>query len=111
MNGSITVNGVNVPIRNYIVDGNISDGCTAWGVHNGTYTVPAGQYVSRFFFVAVASASGDSEEGLKRGNLIDRVWFSTDPVPPGCGQRHPARYQNAAENRRYRPDRCRADAG
>ena len=43
LNGSITVNGVNVPIRNYIVDGNISDGCTAWGVHNGTYTVPAGQ--------------------------------------------------------------------
>ena len=76
---------VNVPIRNYIVDGNISDGCTAWGVHNGTYTVPAGQYVSRFFFVAVASASGDSEEGLKRGNLIDRVWFSTDPVPPAVG--------------------------
>lgn len=85
LNGSITVNGVNVPIRNYIVDGNISDGCTAWGVHNGTYTVPAGQYVSRFFFVAVASASGDSEEGLKRGNLIDRVWFSTDPVPPAAG--------------------------
>lgn len=85
LNGSITVNGVNVPIRNYIVDGNISDGCTAWGVHNGTYTVPAGQYVSRFFFVAVASASGDSEEGLKRGNLIDRVWFSTDPVPPAVG--------------------------
>ena len=74
-----------VPIRNYIVDGNISDGCTAWGVHNGTYTVPAGQYVSRFFFVAVTSASGDSEEGLKRGNLIDRVWFSTDPVPPAVG--------------------------
>ena len=49
LNGSITVNGVNVPIRNYIVDGNISDGCTAWGVHNGTYTVPAGQYVSRFW--------------------------------------------------------------
>lgn len=85
LNGSITVNGVNVPIRNYIVDGNISDGCTAWGVHNGTYTVPAGQYVSRFFFVAVASASGDSEEGLKRGNPIDRVWFSTDPVPPVAG--------------------------
>ena len=85
LNGSITVNGVNVPICNYIVDGNISDGCTAWGVHNGTYTVPAGQYVSRFFFVAVASASGDSEEGLKRGNLIDRVWFSTDPVPPAAG--------------------------
>lgn len=35
--------------------------------------------------MAVASASGDSEEGLKRGNLIDRVWFSTDPVPPAAG--------------------------
>ena len=85
LNGSITVNGQTVPISNYIVNGNIADGCTAWGVHSGTYTVPAGQYVSRFFFVAVGSASGDSAEGLKRGNLIDRVWFSTDPVPPAAG--------------------------
>ena len=85
LNGSITVNGQTVPISSYIVNGNISDGCTAWGVHSGTYTVPAGQYVSRFFFVAVGSASGDSAEGLKRGNLIDRVWFSTDPVPPAAG--------------------------
>ncbi len=85
LNGSITVNGQTVPISSYIVDGSISDGCTAWGVHSGTYTVPAGQYVSRFFFVAVGSASGDSAEGLKRGNLIDRVWFSTDPVPPAAG--------------------------
>ena len=85
LDGNVTVNGESVPIRSYIVDGNISDGCTEWGVHSGTYTVPAGQYVSRFFFVAVASASGDSAEGLKRGNLIDRVWFSTDPVPPAAG--------------------------
>lgn len=83
--GNITVNGVSVPVSNYIVDGNIVDGSTAWGMHSGTYTVPAGQYVSRFFFVAVASASGNSAEGLKRGNLIDRVWFSTDPVPPAAG--------------------------
>lgn len=83
---NITVNGATVPISNYIVDGNITDGKTEWGVHNGTYIVPKGQYVSRFFFVAVASASGDGAEGIKRGNLIDRVWFSTDPVPPASGK-------------------------
>ncbi len=83
--GSVTVNGESVPISNYVVDGRISDDKVSWGVHTGTYTVPKGQYVSRFFFVALASASGDGEEGIKRGNLIDRVWFSTDPVPPAAG--------------------------
>ena len=83
--GSITVKGQSVAIRNYVVDGAITDDKGAWGVHNGSYDVPAGQYVSRFFFVAVASAGGDSAEGIKRGNLIDRVWFSTDPVPPVSG--------------------------
>ncbi len=78
----ITMEGQAVPIRHYVVDGNITDSSGTWGVHGGTYTVPAGQYVSRFFLLALASASGDGTEGIRCGNLIDRVWFSADPVPP-----------------------------
>ncbi len=38
----------------------------------------AGQYVSRFFFfLAVSTAGGDKCEG----NLLDDVWFSTQPAP------------------------------
>lgn len=35
---------------------NLSDGSAAWGSHTGTYTVPAGQTVTRFGFQAVSSA-------------------------------------------------------
>ena len=87
LDGTITVNGQPVPIRHYMVGGDMADGQGTWKVHNGQYLVPAGQYVSRFFFIAVASAStyGDGSEDITRGNLIDRVWFSTDPVPPVSG--------------------------
>ena len=87
LDGTITVNGQPVPIRHYMEGGDMADGQGTWKVHNGQYLVPAGQYVSRFFFIAVASASTyeDGSEDITRGNLIDRVWFSTDPVPPVSG--------------------------
>ncbi len=84
LNKVITVDGENHTISEYIVketpdsDGIITDGNAAWGVHSGTYTVPAGQFVSRFFFLAVVAGGNDKCEG----NLLDDVWFSTQPAPP-----------------------------
>lgn len=49
-----------------------------WSNYEGTYTVPDGQYVTRFFFVAVDTASNDSSVG----NLIDYVGFGSHPRPP-----------------------------
>lgn len=49
-----------------------------WSNYAGTYTVPDGQYVTRFFFVAVDTASNDSSVG----NLIDYVGFGSHPRPP-----------------------------
>lgn len=49
-----------------------------WSNYKGTYDVPDGQYVTRFFFVAVDTASNDSSVG----NLIDYVGFGSQPRPP-----------------------------
>ncbi len=48
-----------------------------WEVHSGNYTVPTGQYLTRYFFVAGNTATGNDTVG----NHIDNVWFSTD-IPP-----------------------------
>jgi uncharacterized repeat protein (TIGR01451 family) len=53
---------------------NLSDGTTAWGSHSGTYTVPAGQTVTRFGFEAVSSAGGPAA-----GNFLDDITFGTGP--------------------------------
>lgn len=77
LNGTVTVNGETKNVRDYVVR-TITDGNKKWGVYNGDYAVRAGQYVSRFFFVAVSCASGDNTVG----NLLDKVWFSTEAAPP-----------------------------
>ena len=78
---TVQYNGQDVPIRSFMVGGEITDGNDQWGVHSGDYTVRAGQYVSRFFFLALSSGKGDRREG----NLLDKVWFSTEPAPPVAG--------------------------
>ena len=45
---TVQYNGEEVPIRSFMVGGEITDGSDQWGVHSGDYTVRAGQYVSRF---------------------------------------------------------------
>lgn len=57
----------------------------SWTYHSGDYDVPVGQYLTRFFFVSVATASGG---GQTVGNLLDDIGFGTDvPDPrPGEGQ-------------------------
>lgn len=54
----------------------ITDKQGVWGTHRGTYTVEDGQYVTRFFFVAVDAAGGSTQ-----GNLLDQVGFGSDPAP------------------------------
>lgn len=56
----------------------------SWTTHSGNYTVPAGQYLTRYFFVAISTSKNDP----KVGNHIDNVWFSTElpPVNPGKGR-------------------------
>ena len=51
-----------------------------WTTHTGTYKVPEGQYLTRYFFVSASSASGDKTKSI--GNHIDNVWFSTELPPP-----------------------------
>ena len=48
-----------------------------WTVYKGSYTVPEGQYVTRFFFVGRNAAGGATV-----GNLVDSVWFSRNMPDP-----------------------------
>jgi hypothetical protein len=50
-----------------------SDSNNAWGVYSGIYTVPAGQYVTRFSFQSVSSVGGASI-----GNFLDDISFNTN---------------------------------
>ncbi len=54
-----------------------------WKDYADTYTVPEGQYATRFFFAAGDTATGD----VTVGNLIDNVWFSSElpPAQPNKG--------------------------
>lgn len=46
-----------------------------WRYHAGSYVVPEGQYVTRFYFVA--------GNGASEGNLLDNITFRTElPKPP-----------------------------
>nr|WP_201784395.1 DUF11 domain-containing protein [Nonomuraea pusilla] len=53
----------------------MSDGTARWGVYSGTYTVPAGQTVTRFAFRSVSAAGGNRAIG----NLLDDIFFGTPP--------------------------------
>ena len=48
-----------------------------WKTESGTFNIPDGQFLTRFFFVAISTSTGD----LREGNLLDYVWFSTEPIP------------------------------
>ena len=53
----------------------ISDGNAAWGMHEGAYSIPPGQTVTRFQFEATATASGN----LSIGDFLDAVDFTPCP--------------------------------
>ncbi|MFE2930027.1 hypothetical protein [Streptomyces sp. NPDC059221] len=52
-----------------------TDGTTAWGHYTGTYTVPAGQTLTRFAFRSVSAAGGNQSIG----NFLDGIFFGTAP--------------------------------
>jgi uncharacterized repeat protein (TIGR01451 family) len=54
--------------------GSYTTGNTGWKVYSGTYTIPAGQNITRFEFEAVSSALGDPSQG----NFIDDIQFGVD---------------------------------
>ncbi|MCM0622224.1 hypothetical protein [Nocardioides bruguierae] len=65
----------------------------AWGEHSGVYTVPAGQTTTRFAFVSVSAAGGNTSIG----NFLDAISFGTAPcltstltadTPAGDGTAH-----------------------
>lgn len=65
-----------------------TDGNNSWGYHSsnsegtGAYEVPNDQYLTRFFFVAGNTASGNDTVG----NLLDNVRFTTELLPAQQGQ-------------------------
>lgn len=52
-----------------------TDGRTAWGYYTGTYTVPAGQTLTRFAFRSISAAGGNPSVG----NFLDGIFFGTAP--------------------------------
>ena len=54
----------------------MSDGNTAWTRYNGSYIVPAGQFITRFSFGANSSAGGNPTVG----NFLDSIAFTTPAV-------------------------------
>ena len=54
---------------------------SSWTESNGTYKIPDGQYLTRFFFAAISTATNIKT----MGNLLDDVWFSQNVAPPTSG--------------------------
>ena len=50
-----------------------------WNTQSGTYEIPEGQYLTRFFFVAISTAFDSG--ALRVGNLLDNVWFAQETPP------------------------------
>ena len=53
-----------------------------WITHSGQYTIPEGQYETRFFFMAVSTYNDKNYIG----NHIDNVWFSQQ-IPPASSKK------------------------
>lgn len=54
---------------------------SVWTTHSGQYTIPEGQYETRFFFMAVSTYNNKDYIG----NHIDNVWFSQQ-IPPASSE-------------------------
>ncbi|MDH7911269.1 T9SS type B sorting domain-containing protein [Winogradskyella sp. SYSU M77433] len=66
----------------------VSTGNTSWSYNTGTYTVPAGQPITRFIFQSVNGSSGDNSVG----NFLDSISFTAElgiltegPIEIYCG--------------------------
>ena len=60
---------------------------SSWTESSDTYKIPDGQYLTRFFFAAISTASDDDQTNRTKtmGNLLDDVWFSQNVAPPTSG--------------------------
>lgn len=64
---------------------------TVWANHTGRYTVPADQYLTRYFFVSgptelgESATTGSEDAPNTVGNHIDNVHFGTDAPPAPSG--------------------------
>ena len=67
------------------VDRDAKYSTSSWTESSDTYKIPDGQYLTRFFFAAISTASGNSEKAKTMGNLLDDVWFSQNVAPPTSG--------------------------
>ena len=63
------------------VASNLSAPQGVWTTHSGQYTIPAEQYETRFFFMAVSTYNNKDYIG----NHIDNVWFSQQ-IPPASSE-------------------------
>jgi gliding motility-associated-like protein len=61
----------------YVPLGTFTDGNAAWGYYTGTYTVPAGQDVTRFILTFISVSDG----APAMGNLVDAVSFVQGVIP------------------------------
>ena len=64
------------------VASNLSAPQGVWTTHSGQYTIPEGQYETRFFFMAVSTYNNENYIG----NHIDNVWFSQQ-IPPASSEK------------------------
>ena len=64
------------------VESDLSAKKGVWTTHSGQYTIPEGQYETRFFFMAVST----SDNNPYIGNHIDNVWFSQQ-IPPASSEK------------------------
>lgn len=63
------------------VDRDAKYSTSSWTESSDTYKIPDGQYLTRFFFAAISTAS----KVKTMGNLLDDVWFSQNVAPPTSG--------------------------
>ena len=76
------LNGADEYNENGVFIKTFKDGNTAWGTYTGSYVVPAGQFATRYFFVAMETHEGD----LSHGNLLDDLNFVTTTPLPNDGE-------------------------
>ena len=72
----------------YVTVATATTGNTSWSYYTGTYTVPAGQPITRFLLQSVSSVGGVSV-----GNYLDAITFTANngiitdnPYYPNCGE-------------------------
>jgi uncharacterized repeat protein (TIGR01451 family) len=77
--------------------GTISDGTSAWGRWSGSYTVPAGQFTTRFAFIADSTAGGNKSVG----NFLDDISFGTPACVTATKSVYPAGAVDVGETLTY----------